>query len=451
MGRGAKFERAPPKHIPYQTHGARAIHRCQDYHAAMPEISPQTGAPRCAPQPSVRQLLLRLVVAAICGFGLQWMGLPDAFSPVGQGDFEAPYYALKVRDAGGNPWRHEDVVKAAGKSVQHLMYPPHALAFFRMFDFEDVKKAKDVFLATKMACLAALLILWTTCFVAPGGRGWFMAFAALGFSGTICRDLVVGNQSILEQTLIWFGIFALLRGRLGLFCALIILCGQLKVLPLALLGLVLLTDSRHRGWYFLGSIAACLLIAVAVYWWDPEGSREFVDLMSRVAFMEPGGPIHPCSRLLIRDVTEWALRYFTELSERPDIERWALPAYGFFALGTLVLFIRAVWQRRDLKTAVYLALLTYTLVAPRMKDYSYILVLVPTFELIRDRLVRGGSIRWLVVGVVAALTLPGLDVFWKYRSLMLVAWVWATTLLASRAVPGPGGSADHSSPPRTFP
>ena len=280
-----------------------------------------------------------------------------------------------------------------------------------------------------------------------------MAFAALGFSGTICRDLVVGNQSILEQTLIWFGIFALLRGRLWLFCTLIILCGQLKILPLVLLALVLLTDSPHKWRYFAGSIVACLLVAAGVYLWDPVDSRTFVGLMSDVAFMEPGGAIHPCARTLIRDLTADALKFFAEVSEPPTVKSVAHPIYAAYALGVLGVLIRVARRGRDLRTAVFLALLTYALIAPRMKDYSYILVLVPTFELVRDRLARGGSIRWLVVGVVAALTLPGLDLFWKYRSFMLVAWVWAISLPARRAVPGPGSAerTEFSSPRRTSP
>jgi len=115
--------------------------------------------------------LLPVFVAAACGFGLLWVGFPEAFSPVGQWDFEAYYYALKVHDAGGNAWDHAEAVKAAGGYVNHLMYPPHTLQFFRLFAFEEIRTAKMAFLTTKLVCLAALFILWTTCFVRAGARG----------------------------------------------------------------------------------------------------------------------------------------------------------------------------------------------------------------------------------------------------------------------------------------
>ena len=388
-----------------------------------------------------------MVAAVVCAVGLLWMGLPDAFSEQGQTDFEAPYYALKVEDAGGNPWDHAQTVKARGGYVQHLMYPPHVLRFFRLFAFEDVKKAKDVFLASKLVCLAALCILWTAFVIRSGARGWFMAFAALGYNGTICRDLVVGNQSIFEQTLIWFGVFALLRGWLWLFCLLIIICGQAKILPLALLALVLLTDSPRKWHYFIGSIVACGLIAAGVYWWDPTGTKTFLDLMSHVKFMEPGGVIHPCARTFIYDLTSEVKKLTGGLTEADAVERVAYPVYVVYALAVAAAFMWGIRRRRDLRTTIFLAILTYILIAPRMKDYSYIIALVPTFELIRDRLARGGPARWVVLGVAAALTLPGLDLLWQYRSLMLAAWVWAISLRpATAALPTTPVVPDRSVP-----
>jgi len=109
------------------------------------------GSAQPAELPSVGALLA-MVTAVACAIGLLWMGLPEAFSEAGQTDFEAPYYALKVEDAGGNPWDHAQAVKAKGGYVQHLMYPPHVLRFFRLFAFESEKKAKDVFLASKLVC-----------------------------------------------------------------------------------------------------------------------------------------------------------------------------------------------------------------------------------------------------------------------------------------------------------
>jgi hypothetical protein len=384
------------------------------------------------------QALLAVLVAGACGVGLLWCGLPEALSPVGQWDFDAYYYALKVKDVGGNPWEHGELVKMAGGAVSPALYPPHALEFFRLFAFADVNTAKLAFLAAKVCCLAALFPLWLTVFVRPGARGWFLAFAALGYNAALCRDLVVGNVSVFEQTLIWFGVWALLRGRLGAFCLLIILAAQFKVLPIVLLGLVLLTDSPRKWHHFGGSLAVCALIAAGVFWWDPTGSRTFVKLMSDMGLMERGGAIHPCALMLLGDIAA-AVAKASDFADELAARRAAYVAYILYALVVVVAFVLAA-RRRDLRSKVFLGMLTYALIAPRMKDYSYILVLVPTFELVRQRLARGGSFRWLAVGLIGLLALPGLDVLWPYRALLLAGWVWAMSL---RGEPRPA-AAPHS-------
>ncbi len=394
----------------------------------------------------IRRGLRMLLVAGICGVGLMYAGFPQAFGPTEQLDFQAYYYAEKVYEAGGDPYDHAQVVHMADGAANALVYPPHSLLFFGLFSFDDVRTAKDVFLAVKLACLAALCVLWTTCFVREGARGWFLAFASLGYNACICRDLVVGNLSLIEQTPIWFALWALLRRRTWLFCVLIILAGQFKILPLCLLGLVLLTNVRGKWAYFLGSLVVCGLVAVGVYLSNPEMSRAYWRLILDVGIMEPGGAIHPCSRTLITGVVEKLMAAFPSLDAvRPKTV--GLPIYVCYALAVLLVYLRAVRRGMDLRTMVFLGLVTYVLIAPRMKDYSYILVLVPTFELIRSRLARPGGGRTLILVVGAMLALPGLDLLWTYRSLLLVGWVWAVTVWGGK---DEGGRLKDEAPARCW-
>jgi hypothetical protein len=374
----------------------------------------------------IHRVLLALVVAAACGLGLLWTGLPEAFSPVGQWDFDAYYYALKVYDAGGNPWNMAEVVKMASTTAHHFIYPPHTFAFFRLFAFDDIAKAKDAYLIARLACLAVLLPLWAICFVRSGARGWFLAFAALGFNATICRDLVVGNVSIFEQVPIWLGLWALLRGRLALFCGLIILGAQFKMLPASLLLLVLVTDSPRKWAYLLGSVVACALVATGVYWADPRGAKIFLNLALEVGTMEPGGMINPGSHALIREVLDSILHSPLVFGDVP-LGTVVNAVYVVFAAVVLVVYWWAVRRGMELRAAIYTGILTYVLLAPRMKDYAYIIAIVPTFELIRmwvatrkaERLVA------LTVGAIVLLAMPGLEMLWQYRPLVLAAWAWA--------------------------
>jgi hypothetical protein len=380
-----------------------------------------------APRRRIVPRQVPLVVAGIFGIGLLGARLPEALSPEGQWDFRTYYYAVKVYDAGGNPWDRDELVRAAGGMVHPFLYPPHTLVFLRLFALDDLPTARSAYLLAKLACLVVLLVLWTTYFVRAGARGWFLAFAALGYHLALGRDLVSGNVSLFEQTLIWFGLFALIRGRLWLFCLLIILAAQFKLQPLFLLGLVLLTDSRHR-WRCLGvSAVACALLAVGVYLSDPLGAQTFWHLAAQVAPAERGGIYNQCALPLIREVTDEMMRRFS-LFDDVSYRTVAYLPYGVYVFAVLFVFVRWVRGGRDFRSAVFLGLLTYALIAPRMKDYSYTLLLVPTFELIRFRLGRGGFIEWLVVPLVALLAFPAPDVLWRYRALLLAGWTWAVAV-----------------------
>jgi hypothetical protein len=368
-------------------------------------------------------MIVALLAAVTCGVGLLLAGLPDAFSPVGQWDFEAYYFALKVYDAGGNPWETPEVVKAAGRAVWPFLYPHHTFLFFRLFDFDDLGKAKDVYLATRLACVAFLLVLWTYGFVRKGGRGWFLAFAALGCNATICRDLAVGNVSIVEQVPLWLGLFALLKGRLWAFCALVILAGQFKMLPIALVGLVLTTDAKGRWMYLWASVLACVGIAAGVYLSNPWAARTFAHLTFLVGTMEPGGSINPNSLALFRELCDGLLRSSDFLGDVTP-KQVANVVYGVFAVAMVGAYAWRVRRGMETRTALFVGVLTYVLLAPRMKDYSYIIALVPTFELIRGQLSRPNSLKWMIVGAALLLALPGFDMSWQYRPLLLAGWAW---------------------------
>jgi len=383
--------------------------------------------PAATADPSLLRILAALLVTGVCGYALLRAGVEELATPAGQWDFEVYYYALKVRDAGGNPWDHAQLVRAAGGAVHHLNYPPHVLPFFRLFYFDDLQLSKQVFLAAKLAVLAALLTLWLRAFIPAGFRGWFLAFAALGFNAALARDLVVGNISIFEQALIWFGLYALLRRRPLVFVTLITLAGQAKVLPLALLALVLAADVPHRGRWFLGGVGGCGLIALAVYLAWPEETRYYLALQAAVGMMEPGSPLNPCLRALVQDLIQAAQPALPVLQGRRAADL-ALPVYAAAAAVIVAATVWAIRRGRDPLWAWYLGLCGYALTVPRMKDYSFILLLVPVFELLRPRLTGSPSGRGLAVGILAVLAAPGTDMLWEYRPLLLAGWAWAVSL-----------------------
>jgi hypothetical protein len=142
--------------------------------------------------------------------------------------------------------------------------------------------------------------------------------------------------------------------------------------------------------------------------------------------MEPGGMINPGSHALIREVLDSILHSPLVFGDVP-LGTVVNAVYVVFAAVVLVVYWWAVRRGMELRAAIYTGILTYVLLAPRMKDYAYIIAIVPTFELIRmwvatrkaERLVA------LTVGAIVLLAMPGLEMLWQYRPLVLAAWAWA--------------------------
>lgn len=389
----------------------------------------------------------RVAVAVACLFFLSQTDLPKLATPDGQWDFKTYYYAAKTYDAGGNPWDHEALNRAAGGWVPPFIYPPPTLRVFRVFTLDDLATGRAMFLAVKLFAGVALCTLWLICFVRPGARGWFIAFLAVGFNAALARDLASGNVALFEQTLIWFGVYALLHGRPWLFTGLILLAAQFKIMPICLLGLVLLTDSPRKWRCLIVGVLLAGAIAAVVQLSDPREAALFRQASHSTGWGEGGSSVNPSSAGLIGDlVSIIAERMFiADVPQARSVARWS------YAVGALAIFAYFIHRIRAARRAssridgpsassdfpadavgiflrsrnlIFLGLLTYALLVPRMKDYSYVLLLPAAFEMLRYRLERPGAVRGVILAAGALLALPGTEIFWPYRPLLLAGWAW---------------------------
>lgn len=310
--------------------------------------------------------------------------------------------------------------------------------------------AKQLYLLVKIACLALLTGLWLLVFVEPGGRGWFLAFAALGFNAAIGRDLMAGNVTVFEQLAIWIGVAALLWRLPAAFCVCIILAGQFKLLPLGLLGLLWFVPWGRRWRYVV--LCAVLLVAnaAAVYLLDPQAAANSIRASADLA----GGEYqmgNSCSVAVLRIVAGWLFHLFPPLEDVPS--EFVVPAlYVGFAAITLLVTMKRLPLITDPRIRLFVGIATYMLLVPRIRDYSWTLMLVPGFELARAWIRDGLSPRWILGLGVAALALPGTSGL-SWHGSYLLAWIlWAVTLY--RPAPphqqqpsAPQGQQPMSAPP----
>jgi hypothetical protein len=288
-----------------------------------------------------------------------------------QWDFYMFYGSATEFLQGSSPYR------GRGLSFYH---PPLTLYLYGLFARLPFPLAYEFWLALKVAALGALFLIWNRHFLRLDFAWMTTVYFILAYNGTIYSDLVSGNVSVFEQLGLWIGFAALLQGRYALFSVCIILVAQFKLTPVFFAVLLLLVPKRPQWQWF----AACALGFVAVFLlnllFQPALLKDF---FAAAAALDERGPQSPGTLALIRDVVDRIGG--SNYSERTLADEAAFVvaalAIGVFSLAAVVRY-RATSAELDSKLIVYFACLAYALAVPRMKSYSYILLLVPTLAVI---------------------------------------------------------------------
>ncbi|NQT39415.1 MAG: DUF2029 domain-containing protein [Planctomycetes bacterium] len=294
-----------------------------------------------------------------------------------QWDFKIYYHAATVHAAGSNPYD----APAADVDL-HYVYPPLSLYVFRPFTLLQPSTAYHVFLALKCAAALVLLWIWQRYFLREDRGPIFWLFALLAFHSAVGCDLVAGNISIFEQLALWTAFACFLDDRPLPFCGLIVAVALFKITPIVFLVLLPLSTIRRRWAWLGGSLAIFVAVLAVQYMATPQ---LLADFWRNASALDERGAINPATLAAVRDVTE----------------RLALPsATAWAAWIVLVTGVAATswlaWRKlRTEKFAdqrqllLFLTCLSLVLVMPRMKNYSYILLIVPSYYVIA----RTASIR----------------------------------------------------------
>lgn len=282
-------------------------------------------------------------------------------------------------------WSADDFVhgvspyKGKGLSFYH---PPLTLYVYRTFLALPRPLACEVWYALKLAALVALVASWRRRFVRLHVHGPTILYFLLAFNAAIYADLVSGNVSIFEQLALWLGFEALLGERYLRFALLLIIVSQIKLIPIFFALLLLIVPVRPRwGWFggtVLGFGALFLMNAVL----QPELLRQF---FRASASLDEGICLCNASTLtLIRDVLD---RLTHEgHSAQTHVDELIFCVFSALACAaSLAVVARYRRNGRPLGSAVliYFACALLTIIAPRMKVYSYVLLLVPALHLVR--------------------------------------------------------------------
>jgi hypothetical protein len=293
-----------------------------------------------------------------------------------------------------NPWNRAEVLL--------YNYSPLTLYAFQWAVPFSLEAAKWIWLGTKLVGLALLLRLWHASFERLNAGWAIVLFLALGFNSALLRDFAAGNISTLEQLGIWLG-FGLFIHRRPYAAALVLACvSQFKFLPIVFLVLLLVSQPRE-GWkpFALGCMAFVAIFALNLLM----GVGLFHDYILHFADprneFDSRGLTNPSSLALFRDLMD-ATSFTNGL---PENVAAGTRIYVLYLILLVLLLMQAIWRRwdrlraADPKLLVYFACALFTIVSPRFKDYSYILMLIPTLFVLRDLGQRGRRPDYLLLGL----------------------------------------------------
>lgn len=356
------------------------------------------------------------VILTLCLFYTAYLVFNIATQPNHyQWDLKIYYHAAEAYNHGDSPYGVQHVAWLSDEPIKgSFVYSPLSLPLFQLLTRFDVTTACHIYLALKLLLLVGLLWLWRKQFLADTEFTWWPLFLILAYNATIYIDLSSGNISIIEQALLWAAIYSLGRDRLGPFCALVLLAALFKLAPILFLLLALTTRHPKRWLYVGGAGALFLLLLGGCYWHNPDLMRSFLMTANR---LQESGIVNPCSLSFIQDLFTYGGKYLQDAQWINVAPPGWLPkaVYLLYVIGLLSLAAHAYLALRRaepearFRLVVFLFSLTYALLLPRFKDYSYI-VLIPAGYFVWSQRQLACSRLFLIFALlpsVARTVLPG--------------------------------------------
>jgi hypothetical protein len=351
-----------------------------------------------------------------------------------QWDFRTHRKAAEIFAAGSDPY--DPAVLLNQKDANFLYtYPPFTLFFYALFNQTDDTTAFHVFLLIKCALLIVLVIFWRTAFLGPARDSLFFLFCLLAFNSAVFADLIAGNINLVEQTLLWVAFFFFLKQRFALFCVFVLLGASFKMTPIFFLVLLLTSDHRkkYRHFCYAGSIfLAYMAVQYLIY---PHMFTGFV--RNALTVVGESGAVGPSTEKFVKDI-------FMLLSQLIGPVPPVVISAVIIALAALVVILsgrsyfllkgsRADHPDRE-KMILFLVCMVYALIHPRFKDYAYMLLIVPSYYIMKTTRLKKAFPFMFILSILAAphLMLPGFDILsaivWRYFPLMIAYTFWGLYL-----------------------
>lgn len=289
-----------------------------------------------------------------------------------QWDFSLAYGSGKDFLHGVNPYRGAGLSFYQAPLTLYLYSLPVHVPYF---------VAYELWLALKLAALGGLLWIWDRYFMRIERTWWMVTYFLLAYAGTLYADVVSGNISIFEQFGLWLGFAALLRNQYARFCLCIILVSQFKLTPILFSFLLLAVPKTPQWKWFMASWAGFLAVFSLNSILQPTLLKAFFHVAPA---LDERGTQNPSTLAFLRDL-------FDRLGGVHDAARTHVDELAFVLIALVISVIsvvvilrcRRIGAEAHAKVMIYLTCAAYCLLVPRLKTYSYVVLLIPTLHLLR--------------------------------------------------------------------
>ncbi len=369
---------------------------------------------------------------------------PDAY----QGDFKDYYWKSYTYSQGLDPYDIANIKKVMFKkggearsvfkermsNLAHLAYAPFVFEFFSVFTFFEYDDAQKIYLLMRILALLVLLYTWFN-LILPLDRiqlNWHyllnglvvLLFIMFAWRSAIYTDFRVGNVSVFEQMFLWLGIYFFLGKRYNLFAIFVVLASLIKIVPIVFLGLsaCLWFDRENRKQAtvsILVGVSGFIFYHLLNYLSNPQTyTTYFFAVINMVD--ESRGVINPSLMSLLKDFCEWGVGFF---SMDIDYNRYANGLFLVCVAGLSIPFFLVLLKRKLYRDHLELVMFTSFYIAailPRLKNYSFILLVLPAIYFIAGRKHAGVKV-FLSILVMGHFFSP----YYSYFLLLFIFLFWA--------------------------
>ncbi len=344
--------------------------------------------------------------------------------------------AIKIMLEKGLLNKDSSFAKEISESRFSFVYPPLTIHFFKIFTIDNYQNSVYFFNLFKFILLIAIFFFWRK-FINLKNLPEFLIFALFVFRTTLGKDFYIGQITVIEQFFLWIAFGFYLKRKYFLFGIFVLFASVFKVTPLFFLVLLLITDDKKRFHYFFASSAIFIGFLALNYLFDPFLFSEFVG--HQIGHFETNridarGLSHPSSYSMIEHI----ISKFLEFRLKPNLIK--ILVWGSFGILSVIITLVSYLKIKKLSSfdvkntdneiiKIFVVIFVYALINPKFMFYSYIILIVPTFYIIkRTQLIKPFYLYFFILILAGNCSYPGLDyfanIYWNYYPLILSFGIW---------------------------